>query len=566
MALPLNSNRIESINDTVDGNNHLDDGLNIGVDVISVALDAFTLAIIGKHLSHYNMAHYINVHAIIYDRFNKIVSLLFEVELYPSKQSRETLQYIAECIFSDENHTFVNYVATARGEKKMKPRSAERGASCDDNARDRYLCGITHLRILEHTLADGDEATSDPRTHEGKRFTSLYGVPWTLFVDLSNEYEQWCSTNVHTFNIKEECPFKLRVMASFRQLRTGGSLSQYREGYTIAGSVFRELFYLFLDWHWDILYIHIIVPETKEEIDHVENLYRLIGYPGCVGSVDCVHVPWGAYRWTLQTKCKNKQKQTPTTVVFEVVCSHTPRVLNVSEMFWGTCGDSRIVKYDTAVHEVMDGRFYVLPFELLDIIINTINIYGYYYICDGGYPKLKFLVCPFKWPQSGTDMELWSGAVESARKDIEWCFCSMKKRWRILVTPLTNREYFRVEQIFTACCVLYNILIAYNGGDNWHGRISIVQQNGEEEIAPVIIDNDHSFLPSQYRADPEFAATLQQNMETPSHEIRAFQRTYEICHSSQVEIVSRLNQSQAHYVRVKRMGRLMKLKKMKEHK
>jgi hypothetical protein len=57
------------------------------------------------------------------------------------------------------------------------------------------------------------------------------------------------------------------------------------------GSVFRELFYLFLDWHWDTPHIHTIVPKTKDEIDHVENLYRLIGYPGCAGSVECVHVP-----------------------------------------------------------------------------------------------------------------------------------------------------------------------------------------------------------------------------------------------------------------------------------
>jgi hypothetical protein len=117
-----------------------------------------------------------------------------------------------------------------------------------------------------------------------------------------------------------------------------------------------------------------------------------------------------------------------------------------------------------------------------------------------------------------------------------------------------------------ACCVLHNILIDYNGGDNWRGRMIIVPWNGEEDTAPVRIYNDHSFLRSQYRADPEFAATLQQNMENPSHEIRALQRTYETCHSSQVEMVARLNQLQAHYVRVKRTVRLMKLKKMKEYK
>jgi hypothetical protein len=78
-------------------------------------------------------------------------------------------------------------------------------------------------------------------------------------------------------------------------------------------------------------------------------------------------------------------------------------------MFWGPCGDSVIVKYDYAVHEVIDSLFSVLQFELLDmiyIIDNMITVYVYYYICDGEYPKFKFLVYPFKLPQGGTGMKL----------------------------------------------------------------------------------------------------------------------------------------------------------------
>jgi hypothetical protein len=145
----------------------------------------------------------------------------------------------------------------------------------------------------------------------------------------------------------------------------------------------------------------------------------------------------------------------------------------VSE-FWGACGDSLIVKYDTVVHKVVDGRFSIPAFELLDIIGNIITVNGYYYICNGGYTKFKFLVCPFKWPQSGTDMEFWSDAAESAKQDIEWCFGSMKNIWFILITPIRSREAFCVEQIFMACCVLHNILLDYNGGENWRGKMITV--------------------------------------------------------------------------------------------
>jgi hypothetical protein len=97
-------------------------------------------------------------------------------------------------------------------------------------------------------------------------------------------------------------------------------------------------------------------------------------------------------------------------------------VLHVSDMFWSAYGDSLIVKYDAAVHEVMDGRFSVLPFELLDKEGNVICVYGYYHICDGGYHECKFLVCLLKWPETGMDMVLWYDSFEAARKDKEICF------------------------------------------------------------------------------------------------------------------------------------------------
>jgi hypothetical protein len=110
------------------------------------------------------------------------------MELDPPKQSLVTHQYIVECIFSDENYSFVEYIAMTRGEKQRKPRSTERGVISVNNARDCYLWEIMHQRILEHDLAGGDEAPSNPTTHEGERFMNLYGVTWPLFDDLSNEF------------------------------------------------------------------------------------------------------------------------------------------------------------------------------------------------------------------------------------------------------------------------------------------------------------------------------------------------------------------------------------------
>jgi hypothetical protein len=51
-----------------------------------------------------------------------------------------------------------------------------------------------------------------------------------------------------------------------------------------------------------------------------------------------------------------------------------------------------------------------------------------YFIFDGGYPKFKHLIPPYKWTQVGTKKNIRSSAVESARKDIERFFGILKKR------------------------------------------------------------------------------------------------------------------------------------------
>jgi hypothetical protein len=74
-------------------NNHLGQEM-IKVDVITVTLDVFTTAIIDVESQYYDMAHYINDNLIIYDCFNEIITLLFEMELDPSTQALVTPAYI----------------------------------------------------------------------------------------------------------------------------------------------------------------------------------------------------------------------------------------------------------------------------------------------------------------------------------------------------------------------------------------------------------------------------------------------------------------------------------------
>jgi hypothetical protein len=112
--------------------------------------------------------------SIIYDRFNKTISLLFEIEVNPATKSVVTESYVVECIFLDDIYSFTEFIATLRKGRDRKHWSAERGAGCIENARDHYLCDIADHRILEYAMVGEEGSPCHPNIHESKHFTNIY--------------------------------------------------------------------------------------------------------------------------------------------------------------------------------------------------------------------------------------------------------------------------------------------------------------------------------------------------------------------------------------------------------
>jgi hypothetical protein len=80
---------------------------------------------------------------------------------------------------------------------------------------------------------------------------------------------------------------------------------------------------------------------------------------------------------------------------------------------------------------------------------------------------MKYLIPPFKWTQVGTKKNIWFANVESTRNDFERCFGILKKRFRCLINPLELQYPAHIERLFNACAVIHNILLDYDGIDNW---------------------------------------------------------------------------------------------------
>ena len=79
----------------------------------------------------------------------------------------------------------------------------------------------------------------------------------------------------------------------------------------------------------------------------------MLGLPGCLGSIDCVHLVWNNCPVGITSQCKGKEKCP--TVAFQVVVTHTRKIISKSQAFYGTVNDKTICHYDPVVKKLVDG-------------------------------------------------------------------------------------------------------------------------------------------------------------------------------------------------------------------
>jgi hypothetical protein len=101
----------------------------------------------------------------------------------------------------------------------------------------------------------------------------------------------------------------------------------------------------------------------------------------------------------------------------------------------------------------------------------------------------RCLICPFKAPGNAAQLQ-WSKGIESVRKDVECFFGILKGRWRILKLPLQYREHLNIDSMFFTCCILHNIIHAYDGRNQWEREVDWAGVDGRLNVSFAAADAD----------------------------------------------------------------------------
>ena len=111
---------------------------------------------------------------------------------------------------------------------------------------------------------------------------------------------------------------------------------------------------------------YIKAPKNKRELRALEETYRRCGFPGCVGSIDVVHIPWD--RCPAGKRSWFKGKEGFPTLAYEVVVDHKRRIQHVTPSHPGAHNDKTIVQFDAFVSQIRTQSLFTdFPFEVRGI-------------------------------------------------------------------------------------------------------------------------------------------------------------------------------------------------------
>ena len=282
------------------------------------------------------------------------------------------------------------------------------------------------------------ETYRDPTHRDGKLFRRRFRMPFDMFLKIVNlvREKQWFPEKQSLrmqLERQEAIPLEIKLLGVFRVLGRGVCFDDIEELTHVSAETHRKFFRDFVTiFSLELYDIWIHGPRSDDEVFSFMAENIAAGYPGLLGSTDCVHIAWDKAPAFLRNIHKGKEGYP--TRSFEVTVNHRRWIMAATKGFYGSYNDKTIVRYDSFVCDIHEKKIYAdNEFVLHDQFGVPATYRGLYLICDGGYHKWRTLICPFKHCAGNKPKEIWSKMLESLRKDVECTFGILKGRFNLFL-------------------------------------------------------------------------------------------------------------------------------------
>jgi hypothetical protein len=191
------------------------------------------------------------------------------------------------------------------------------------------------------------------------------------------------------------------------------------------------------------------------------------GFPGMMGSLDCMH--WGWKNCPVAEHGQYSGKEKEPTVILEAVAAHNLWIWHAFFGLPGTLNDINVLDRSPVFEQCQDG---INP--SFQYFVNGNRYTLGYYLTDGIYPKYATLMQTIPDPQ-GKKNRHYAKMQEAYRKDVERAFGVLQARYAIIRFPGRLWNHSDLCFIMKTVIILHNMTIEDEAGSEFEDNFEYEQ-------------------------------------------------------------------------------------------
>ena len=242
-----------------------------------------------------------------------------------------------------------------------------------------------------------------------------------------------------------------KMTAAMRMLAYGCPADSIDETLRISESTVLESLDRFCQAICNIYGDEYVRRPNEADVQRLLQMHGSRGWPGMLGSIDCMHWEWKNCPKALQGTYTGKD-QTPT-IILEAVASYDLWIWHAFFGMPGSNNDINVVERSTLFNDLANGRSTPVSFTVGG------NTYDHgYYLGDGIYPKWSTIVKTIPNPMTNKQRK-FAAMQEGQRKDVERAFGVLQARFAIISNPCRLWSPNKMTKIMYTCVILHNMIL-----------------------------------------------------------------------------------------------------------
>lgn len=342
---------------------------------------------------------------------------------------------------------------SVRIEAKIRAK-IEAGPSRHRSGSRRY---INRNREGAHAQLVADYFDGNP-LYSDRMFRRRFRMRRHVFVSIVDALGGWSPYFTH----RVDCTGRLdlsplqKCTTAIRMLAYGTAADLLDEYLKVPESTALECLEYFVQGVIEVFGAKYLRHPTVEDTERLLQVGESRGFPGMIGSIDCMHWRWENCPTAWKGQYSNGRYGFPT-VILEAVASYD---LHIWHAFFGVAGsnnDINVLNQSPLFIEAIKGEARRVQFSVNGSQYNT----GYY-LADGIYPEWAAFVKSINSPQLEKH-KVYAMLQEARRKDVERAFGVLQSRFNIVRRPARSWNMKILRKIMTACVILHNMIVEDEG-------------------------------------------------------------------------------------------------------